>query len=147
VANYPVSFSKTNRTWIVLCTVLALLIALAVWRSSEKATKMKSGTAAAGPSGFEALKPGDIAKIVLEVMESSAQRDIKGKLLEKQTDTLYTRTEELAEAAFDTNTTVLMGKAPDIHPGAILYVTGTVVPSHIIQARQIVVLTGYVQVR
>ena len=143
----PASFSKTTRTWIFLCTALALLIAVAVWRSAGKAMQMKSEAAATGQAGLGSLKPGGVTKIVIEVMDSSARGYVEGKLLEKQTETTYARTNMVVEAAFDTNTSLVMGKTSDIRPGAILHITGTIMASRTVQARQIVVLTGYVQVR
>lgn len=138
--------SKSNRTWIFACTALALLIAFAVWRTAEKAMKMGSASAA-GRAAFVSLKPGDLAKIVLEVMGSSPGETIHGRLLEKQTETVYRRTGTAVEADFDSRTAFVMGKVSDIHPGAVLHITGTVISGHAVQARQIVVLTGYVQAR
>ena len=140
-----VFFSKNTQTWIFACTALALLVAFAVWRSAEKAMKMES--AAAGPAAFESLKPGDLVKIVLEVTDSSPRETIKGILLEKQTETVYKRTGTLAEADFDNSSSFVMGRATDIHPGAVLHITGTATSRHTVHARQIVVLTGYVQAR
>ncbi len=138
-------FSKSTRTWIFACIALALLVAFAVWRSAEKAMEMES--AASGAAAFELLKPGDLVKIVLEVTDSSPGETIKGRLLEKQTETVYNRTSTLAEADFDNNTSFVMGRAADIHPGAVLHITGTATSRHTVHARQIVVLTGYVQAR
>ncbi|HYM07368.1 MAG TPA: hypothetical protein VEU11_12475 [Terriglobales bacterium] len=139
-------FSKTHRTWILVCTALALLSALAVWRTSEKAAKMESAVSAVGQDRFQSLKPGELTKVVMEVLDSSPE-SVKGRLLERQTETVYARSETLAEAAIDTHTSFVMGKASDIHPGAILHVSGAVTPTRSIQARQIVILTGYVHVR
>jgi hypothetical protein len=147
VATNSTFFSKTNRAWILVCTSLALLSALAVWRASEKAAKMESAVSSPGRDRFDSLKPGDLTKVVMEVLDSSPPETIKGRLLERQTETVYVRSTTLAEAAFDTNTSFVMGKVSDIHPGAILHISGAVAPSRTIQARQIVVLTGYIQVR
>jgi hypothetical protein len=146
VASTSAFFSKTNRAWVLVCAELALLIAVAVWRASEEAMKMDAA-AVPGHAHFESLKAGDATKIVLEVVDSSPPKTIKGRLLEERTETVYTRTGTSAEAAFDTSTSFVMGKVVDIHAGAVLHITGTVTASHAIQARQIVVLTGYVQVR
>jgi hypothetical protein len=147
VATSSAFFFKTNRTWILVCTALALLSALAVWRVSEKAAKMESAVSAVGRDRFESLKPGELTKVVMEVVDSSPPGTIKGRLLERQTETVYKRSGTLAEAAFDANTSFVMGKVSDIHPGAVLHISGAVTPSRTIQARQIVLLTGYVQVR
>jgi hypothetical protein len=146
VASTSAFFLKTNRAWVLVCAALALLIALAVWCASEKAMKMEAAAAVPGHAHFESLEPGDATKIVLEVVDSSPPKTIKGRLLEERTETVYTRTGTLAEAAFDTSTSFVIGKVVDIHAGAVLHITGTVTASHAIQ-RQIVVLTRYVQVR
>lgn len=138
--------SKSTRIWIFVCTALALLIAFAVWRTASKAMKMGSASAA-GPAAFESLKPGDLAKIVLEVKDSSSGETMHGRLLEKQTETVYTRTGTSVEADFDSSTAFVMGEVSDIHPGAVLHITGNIASGHAIQAPQIVVLTGYVQAR
>lgn len=138
--------SKSNRTWIFACTALALLIAFAVWRTAEKAMKMESASAA-GPSTFESLKPGDLTKVVLQVTDSSPRQTIHGRLLEKRTETVYVRTGTVVEADYDNSTLFVMGKVKDVHPEAVLHMTGTVTSSHAIHARQIVLLTQYVQVR
>lgn len=139
--------SKTNRTWILVCAALALLSALAVWRAFEKAAKMESAVSEVGRNHFESLKPRDLTKVVMEVLDLSSPETIKGRLLERQAETVYTRSGTLAEAVFDTNTSFVMGKATDIHPGAVLHISGALTPNRSIQARPIVVLTGYVQLR
>ena len=49
----------------------------------------------------------------------------------------------LVEATFDERTPILMGKASDVRPGAILHVTGTVAGDRSLRANRLVVLTGY----
>jgi hypothetical protein len=137
--------SRTNPTWVVLLTALALLAGLAMWRTADRAMKMKSATSA-GPDQFAALKPGETTKVVLEVTYSTSPTNLQGKLLEKKTETVYRRTAELVEVAFDAKTPVVMGKTADLRPGAVIHVSGTVNASHVLEATQIVILTGYVQV-
>jgi hypothetical protein len=72
---------------------------------------------------------------------------IRGKLLEKRDETHYARTANPAEVSWGKQTALVMGKAEDIRAGAILHVTGTISTDRSVRARQIVILTGYVQVK
>ena len=96
------------------------------------------------------LKPEDDAKIAIEVTETSggdSDRRIRGKLLEKRDETHYTRTSNPAEITWGKETALVMGKAEDVHSGAILHVTGKMSADRSVRAKQIVILTGYVQVK
>jgi hypothetical protein len=139
------SASRINPAWILLLTALALLAGLAMWRTVDRAMQMKSSPTA-GPDQFAALKPGETAKLVLEMTYSTSATDLQGTLLEKKTDTVYQRTGRTVEVSFDEKTPVVMGKPADIRPGAVIHVSGTVNGSHVLEARQIVILTGYVKV-
>ena len=140
-----VSASRVTPAWILLLTTLALLAGLAMWRTADRAMKMKSSPTA-GPGQFAALKPGEAAKVVLEVTYSTSATNLQGTLLEKKTETVYQRTGQSVEVAFDDKTPVVMGKAADIHPGAVIHVSGAVNASQVLEAKQIVILTGYVKV-
>jgi hypothetical protein len=123
---------------------LAALSLVFVWRGAGRMMSMQ--TRAAGGVEFAQLKAGEEAKIVVEVMEA-AQDHIRGRLLEKQDETHYARTSNMADIALDNDTKIVMGKAEDIRAGAVVHVTGKVVPDHRVQAGQIVILSGYVQVK
>jgi hypothetical protein len=103
-------------------------------------------TRAANSAEFAQLKARDETKIVIEVSEASEKR-IRGKLLEKQDETHYARTTNLADVAWGKDTALVMGKAEDIRAEAIVHVSGKVADDRSVQARQIVILTGYVQVK
>ena len=135
---------KSSFPWIFLLAALAALSAVFVWRGAEKAMKMQPE--AANHSQFAALKPQETAKVVVEVLETS-EGMIRGRLLDKQDDTHYNRTQNEANIVWNSGTAIVMGKAADVHPGAILHVTGTVAEDHSLQARQIVILTGYVHLK
>jgi hypothetical protein len=60
--------------------------------------------------------------------------------------TQFRATGVTARLQLDTNVTMVMGTVDDIKPGAIVQASGTVTAGHALHARQIVVLTGYVQV-
>ncbi len=135
---------KANRIWMSLLIALAMLALLAVWRTAQKSMQMQ--TVAAGSAEVQGKKPGEAIKVVLEVADSTSV-EIHGKLLEKQDETHYVRTATEVRVGFDTSTPVVMGKAADLHPGAIIHVSGTVNTRQAVEAKQIVILTGYVQVR
>ena len=103
-------------------------------------------TGAASHAEFAQLKAKDDAKIVIEVAETAEGR-IRGRLLEKNDETHYVRTANPADISWGRDTKIVMGKTEDIHAGAIVHVTGKLASDHSVQAQQIVILTGYVQVK
>ena len=138
------SVKRSRPLWIFLLAGLAVLSLVFVWSGAGRMMRMQAH--AASHSEFLQLKPQDNAKIVLEVAEMSEGR-IRGTLLEKQDETHYARTGNAAEVAWGKDTAVVMGKAEDIRAGAIVHVTGKVAADRSVQAQQIVILTGYVQVK
>jgi len=139
-----VSVKSGRPGWIFMIAALAVLSVVFVWQGAGRMGSMQ--TRAANRTEFAQLKPQDNAKIVIEVADASVGR-IHGKLLEKRDETHYARTGNPAEVGWDKDTALVMGKAEDIHAGAIVHVSGTVAPDHSVQAQQIVILTGYVQVK
>ena len=137
--------SRTVRIWIALLVALALLSFLAMRRSIGKAMGMKAETTAS--SSVSQLKPGDEAKVVLELTHVTEASSVEGNVLEKQTETVYRRQGSTAKIAFDAATPLVMGKASDLHQGAIVHVTAKMGSDHTLHAAQIVVLTGYVKVQ
>ena len=127
-----------------MLAVIAALGLVYVWSGAGKMLRMQ--TQAANNAEFAQLKADDAAKIVVEVAEASGSR-IRGKLLERQDETHYTRTGNAAEIAWGKETAFVMGKAGDVHAGAIIHVTGKLAADRSVDARQIVILTGYVQVK
>ncbi len=136
--------SRSNRIWIVILVALALLSYLAMRRSMVKAMGMNSATTAG--SSLAQLKPGDEAKAVLE-LTTVTTTSLEGKMLEKRTETDYRRTGARLKIAFDAATPVVMGKASDVHQGAVVHIKARMGPDHILHAEQIVILTGYVKLQ
>lgn len=139
------SSSRTTGLWISLLVILALLSFLAMRRSMGKAMSMREGTTASASTA--PIKVGDTGKFVLEVKAVEAGANIAGNTLEKQTDTVYRRTGNTIKIAFDAATPVVMGKAADIHEGAIVHITAKMGADAALHAGQIVILTGYVEVK
>lgn len=136
---------KSNRmTMMFALAALAALTLVFVW--SRSGSMMRMQTQAASNAEFAQLKAEDQTKIVIEVAEAFSGT-IHGRLLEKQDETHYARTENPTEVTWRTETGIVMGKAEDIHAGAVVYVTGKMSSDRSVQAQQIVILTGYVQVK
>ena len=135
----------SNRLWIFVLMGLAVLAFLAMRRDVSRAMKMKTETLA--PAVANQLRPGESAKLVLELTTVDAGMSAQGRLLEKQSETSYKRTPELLRVVYDAATPVVMGKPADIHTGGVVYVSGQVQRDRTVQATQIVVLTGYVTVQ
>jgi len=106
---------------------------------------------AANTGELAGLKAEDETKIAVEITGVSGQEEagghIRGTLLEKHDDAHYVRTANPAEISWGRETALVMGKAEDIHAGAVVHVTGTVFTDRSVRAKQIVILTGYVQVK
>ena len=141
----PLNSSRNYRFWIALLVVLALVSFFAMRRSMVKAMGMKAETTSG--ASLQQLKTGDEVKLVLELAGVKGPASIDGTVLEKQTETVYRRTAEKATITFDSSTPVVMGKASDIHDGAVIHVTAKMTGDRTLRAEQIVILTGYVKVQ
>ena len=139
-----VSSNRARPLWTILLAILAASGAAFVWRGAEKAIRMQSGVA--GESQLSRLRPQKTASVVVEVTETSPG-ELRGHLLEKEDDTDYTRARDEADIRWNATTAIVMGQQSDVRPGAIIHVTGTVTNARNVEARQIVILTGYVQVK
>jgi hypothetical protein len=139
-----VSIKSTRPVWMLMLAALAALSLAFVWKGAGRMMRMQ--THAANAVEFAQLKPQDSTKIVVEVSAASEGR-IRGKLLDKQDETHYLRTTNQTEIVWSKDIPIVMGKAEDIHPGAIVHIRGKVAADHSVQAQQIVILTGYVQVK
>ena len=137
--------SPTTRLWIFLVVILALLSFLAMRRSMVRGMSMRAGITA--HAAGSAISVGDTAKFVLEVKAVEPGVSVTGNSLEKQTETVYRRTATSAKIAFDAATPIVMGKASDIHEGAVVHVTAKMGTDRVLRAEQVVVLTGYVEVK
>lgn len=144
--NNGVRAARTRGVWLLFVTAAVLAIAFAMWWSARKAGSMM---AAATPDETQLAQvtPGTKTKIVIEVTEATADGTLRGKLLQKKTETTYVRTTSPATVRTSAGTKLVMGKQSDVHAGAVVHVTGTVAKDHGIEAEQIVILTGYVQVQ
>jgi len=132
------------RVGISFVVVGALATAFVLWNSARRAGNM-TAAAASDEQQFTQAAAGEKTKIVVEI-ESAADGTIKGKVLQKKSDTVYARTNTAAVVHSGSQTKIVMGKEDDVHAGAVIHVTGTAGKDHSITAEQIVILTGYVKI-
>jgi membrane protein implicated in regulation of membrane protease activity len=141
-----VGAERTRRVWLLFFAAIAAAVLLAVWMSARRAGSM-STAAASDEQNFAQEEAGAKAKLVIEIAEVTGDGTIRGKVLQKKTETTYARTGTSVTVHSNDGTKVVMGKQSDIHSGAVVHVTGTVGKDHSIAAEQIVILTGYVHVQ
>lgn len=98
-------------------------------------------------AGLFAERHGESGEVCGGDRERGADGKITGKLLERKTEEVYARTTTPVTLQSNAQTKMVMGKAADVHSGAVVHVTGTVQKDHSVQAEQIVILTEYVKVQ
>ena len=130
--------------WLGTLFVVVLLATLAIWRAAREAGTMSA--AAANDANAAAVKPGEVTKIVMEIAETPTDGKIRGILLAKRTDEVYSRTRTQVTVSYAAETKFVMGKAADVRAGAVVHVTGVSQKDHSLEAQQIVILTGYVKI-
>jgi|HubBroStandDraft_6_1064221.scaffolds.fasta_scaffold518963_3 hypothetical protein len=132
--------------WIALIAIAIFLAAFVFWKAGTAAKKMSSVVASDGQD-LSHLHVGDTAKFVEEVSDSRKSGTLTGIVLKKKNDDLYLRTSDHATIHWDNQTKIVMGKPDDLHPGAIIHITASVLRNHTFAAQQLVILTGYVKVQ
>jgi hypothetical protein len=140
---------NSRKIWIATIAVIVLLGALFVWRSARIAAAMSTPVSLTAQQLQEAPANAP-TKIVIEITDSSSKGSegtLRGKLLQKKTEELYTRTASDVSIHFNDKTKLVMGKLADLHSAAIIHVTGTAREDKSIDAQQLVILTTYVKVQ
>jgi hypothetical protein len=92
------------------------------------------------------MTPGTQAKAVIRLDQVAGER-LKGTLLERESDTAYRVPIGSGSAVtvfLAPETSVVMGRPQDVAAGAIVQLVGTLDQDHVLRAKQIVILTGYV---
>ncbi|HEY1348302.1 MAG TPA: hypothetical protein VGF67_01595 [Ktedonobacteraceae bacterium] len=89
--------------------------------------------------------PGAQVTVALEVTAAPAGALVTGTLLQKESGSAYTRTGRQATIRWD-RAQLVMGSRSDARQGAILQVSGRMGSDGIVQASQVVFLTGFVQI-
>jgi hypothetical protein len=138
--------NETSLKWIIFLSVLACVAVWAIRGVLVRAQQMS--TADTSASTFASSPPGSLAKAVVR-LDSVKGKELKGTLLEKQSDTVYLLPSErtpIVIAVLTPDTSVVMGKPQDIAEGAVVQLAGTIDANHVLQTSQVVILTGYVRV-
>jgi Kef-type K+ transport system membrane component KefB len=138
--------NQTSLKWIIFLAVLAAVAVWAVRGLLVRAQQMSTADTTA--SAFASISPGSSAKAVVR-LESVKGSEMKGTLLERQSDTVYLLPSEMTPpviAVLTPDTPVVMGKPQDIAVGAVVQLAGTIGADHVLQTSQVVILTGYVRV-
>lgn len=139
----PAGISPTLR-WIFFLVLLAVAMGWAAESVLARSARMK--TADTSARTFSTTKAGIKIKAVarIDVVTGS---NLKAGLLERVGDSVYRRPRaggSTITAVLTPETSVVMGNAQDILPGAIVQLAGTVDNDHVLHASQLVILTGYV---
>jgi hypothetical protein len=137
---------RTPSAWAAILSVIVVITALLVWGSFRSAKSM-STAAASDEDIFIHATPGDVVKVVLEIETASTEGSLRGELLQKETEKIYRRTNTQVTAQSGAQTKIVMGKQTDIHPAAVVHLTGVLKKDRSVDASQIVILTGYVEIK
>jgi hypothetical protein len=137
---------RTPSAWAAILSVIVVITALLVWGSFRSAKSM-STAAASDEDIFIHATPGDVVKVVLEIETASTEGSLRGELLQKETEKIYRRTNTQVTAQSGAQTKIVMGKQADIHPAAVVHLTGVLKKDRSVDASQIVILTGYVEIK
>jgi hypothetical protein len=138
---------RAGRVWIALVAILALVLLVVILGAAQRSRKMSSDAASSSAQQFSKIAPGTKTKLVIEVQDMAASGTISGTLLNQQTEQVYDRTATTVNIKAGPGTRYVMGKPADLRRSAVIHVTGTLDADRHVDAEQIVILTGYVQVR
>ena len=124
--------------------VFLLFAGIAIWWSSRMTSVMWSA-AASDPNAAQA-KAGEVTKIVMEIAEATGDGRIRGTILKKKTEDIYTRTTGQIHVTTGSETKFVMGKPVDVRVRAVVHLTGVMQQDHSVAAQRVVILTGYVKI-
>jgi hypothetical protein len=137
--------NETSLKWIIFLTVLACVAVWAIRSVLVRAQQMSAADTSA--STLASYPPGSSAKAVVR-LDSVKGKELKGKLLQKQSGTVYLFPSEntsTVTAILTPETSVVMGKPEEIVAGAIVQLDGTMDDYHALRTSQVIILTGYVR--
>jgi hypothetical protein len=109
-------------------------------------TGMMKGSTPQTAQQFTASSPGAQAQIALEVTSLSSQTTLTGNLLQKNGDGSYSRTGKTVSVKWN-SAKIVMGSSSDVKVGAVLQANGMLGTDNVLTADQLVILTGFAQVK
>jgi hypothetical protein len=131
--------------WLLFVAVIASVTAWAVRGVLVRAARMKTVDTSA--STFVATPPGSKTKAAVR-LDRVDGKELKGTLLEKQSDTVYlvpSGESSTITALLTPETSVVMGNPQDIAVGGIVQLAGTMGEKRVLLVYQVAILTGYVR--
>jgi uncharacterized protein YdeI (BOF family) len=142
-ANTGESKRRSRLAWSAIIAFLVALASFAIWQSARTAASM-SGAASSEENQFAQAQVGSEVKVAVEVASAGADGTLRGILLQKKTEEKYARKCMEVVAHIADHTAYVMGKRDDVHPNAVIHITGVVQKDRSVDAEQIVILTGYI---
>ncbi len=139
-------FGTARRRWLILAglLVIGLLAAIIV---PVLVSRTMIGPAPDSAQRVAGATSGEHITAVLEVTTVSTGGLLAGRVLERQSETLYQRTDHMLQIRWNADTPIVMGKPQDITTGAVFQVSGQLDAARILNADRIVILTGYVSIQ
>jgi hypothetical protein len=137
---------KTGRGWILLglvCVGLTLAVALPVYAMG----RMMTGVRPISEGQLAASAVGDQVEVALEVTLVPDDGPVSATVLERGDQGVYRRSARTLRVGWGPDTSLVMGRATDIRPGAIVQARGHMTPGELLEADRIVILTGTAVVR
>jgi hypothetical protein len=125
----------------VALIVIGAVVTLAVRETGRAASRMQPRST---PGETLRTAPAGTSVDVMLRLQSVEGAQVKGALLEKRGGA-YADVGSEVEVRLTPNTGVVMGGPADIKRGAVVQIAGVMDDRHIVVARQVVVLTGYVK--
>ena len=132
---------------LILSVVAAIVIPVYVLRTSMISQLAGSPANVGTQAGSAVLTPGSHATFVCQITATAADNRMSGLLLRGNSDGSFSSTGGRVSIQWSPNQSLTMGTRQDVHPGAILQVSGTIDHNSVVHADQIVILTGVVTVR
>jgi|HubBroStandDraft_6_1064221.scaffolds.fasta_scaffold613002_1 hypothetical protein len=136
----------SNRALLALAwiTVAAVIVAVGL-DVTRRADRMRPVSAAAAPAA-ESAQPGGTVKAIVRLERPGVRGRYLAAALASVDETTYRESGSHLELELTPQTTFVMGSAADVGPGAIVEVAGMLDAAHVVRARRIVILTGYIKV-
>lgn len=132
---------------LIVAVLVAILAPLYILRNTMLSQLAGSPTNVGTQAHAAAVTPGSLARFVCQVTFTGANNRINGLVLKENSDGSYSSTGSSVSILWDPNRSLAMGSRQDVHPGAILQVSGPVDAGGVVHADQVVILTGIVTVR
>jgi hypothetical protein len=140
----PTSDLKRRGLWSLAILVGIGAVAGIGHDIARRAGAMRPATTTA--AAVFSAQPGAHIKLVARVDHSVSLNTYAAQLLESRAEGSYRVTPERLRIALSADTSVVMGSAADLQPGAVVQASGALDGARTLQARQIVILTGYVRI-